>query len=82
MPGWVYLRTGLKAVMPPFEPAPERAQALLESVPVRYLMVENPGELTNFAWRYTAAVLREFPEKWRLVYNSAGDYVRVYEPAP
>ena len=82
MPGWVYLRTGLKAVMPPFEPAPERAQALLESVPVRYLMVENPDELTNFAWRYTAAVLREFPEKWRLVYKSAGDYVRVYEPVP
>ena len=29
-PQWVYLRTGLKAVMPPFELNPERAQKLLE----------------------------------------------------
>ena len=35
-PQWVYLRTGLKAVMPPFELNPERAQNLLDSVPVTY----------------------------------------------
>src|SRR5215831_1822903 len=36
-PQWVYVRTGLKAVMPPFELNPEKAQRLLDSVPVTYL---------------------------------------------
>ena len=40
MPHWVYLRTGLKAVMPPFEPDPVKAQQLLDSVPVSYLILD------------------------------------------
>ena len=34
MPHWVYLRTGNKTVMPPFESDPIKAEQLLESVPV------------------------------------------------
>ena len=34
-PHWAFLRTGRKAVLPPMEVDPERAQFLLDSVPVR-----------------------------------------------
>jgi hypothetical protein len=38
MPHWIYLRTGLKTVMPPFETEPVRAQELLDSVPVTFII--------------------------------------------
>jgi hypothetical protein len=38
-PQWVYLRTGLKAVFPPFDRNSQRAQVMMDSVPVRYAVV-------------------------------------------
>ena len=43
-PQWVYLRSGLKSVFPPFDLDPARAQRLLDSVPVTFLMVDE-GDL-------------------------------------
>ena len=38
-PHWIYLRTKLQTVMPPFEKDVDTAERLLDSVPVRYLFV-------------------------------------------
>lgn len=69
MPHWVYLRTGLKAVMPPYEPDPAKAQHLLDSVPVKYLIVDE--ELAIDTRRYTYPVVRSFPAGWKRVYSAS-----------
>ncbi len=42
-PLWVFLRTGRRSVMPPFERDRVRHQSLLPSVPVDYLIVDSSG---------------------------------------
>jgi hypothetical protein len=76
MPQWVYLRTGLQSVMPPLESDPEYAQALLDSVPVRFLISETPD---IFATRYVDGVVDAHPERWKLVFTAAGGLARIYE---
>ena len=41
MPEWVWLRTGRKSIFPPFDATPDREQADLDSVPVRYIVVDS-----------------------------------------
>ncbi len=67
MPHWVYLRTGNKVVMPPFESDPLKAQQLLESVPVTYLILDEG--LAIDSQRFTKGVVERFPERWRRVYS-------------
>jgi hypothetical protein len=67
-PHWVYLRTGLPTVMPPFEHDPEEAQRLLERVPVDYLLV---GRDVIASERFTVPVVQTFPERWERVYSAA-----------
>lgn len=69
MPHWVYLRTGLKAVMPPFESDPVKAQQLLDSIPVNYLVLDE--ELAVDTRKYTFPVIHNFPDRWKLVYSSS-----------
>ncbi|MBA3966949.1 MAG: hypothetical protein H0X47_14495 [Nitrospirales bacterium] len=69
MPHWMYLRTGLKTVMPPFEADPLKAQALLDSVPVSYLVLDE--ELAVDTKRYMISVVRQFPERWEQVYKDS-----------
>jgi len=69
MPHWVYLRTGLKTVMPPFEPNPVKAQHLLDSVPVSYLIIDEG--LAVDTRKYTLPVVEKFPERWERVYSAA-----------
>jgi hypothetical protein len=68
MPHWAYLRTGLKSVMPPFEADPAVAQRLLDSVPVRFLIVDLG--LAVDSGRYTSGVVAAFPDRWQRVYTS------------
>lgn len=68
MPPWVYLRSGLKSVMPPFDPDPKHAQDLLDSVPVRYLFVDD-GLAVNTR-KYVIPVIEASPDKWRLIYSA------------
>jgi hypothetical protein len=68
-PHWVYLRTGLKAVMPPFETDPAKAQRLLDSVPARYLILDDGLALDTR--KYTAPLVRDFPARWRRVYSDS-----------
>ena len=44
-------------MMPPFELNPERAQKLLDSVPVTYLIFED-----NFTKKYVSLVTQRLPE--------------------
>jgi hypothetical protein len=79
-PQWVYLRTGLRAVMPPYEPGPAAAQRLLDGVPVTFLLVDNLSFL-DVGRRYTRPVLRAFPDRWRLVYTGGAEGPRIYQRA-
>ena len=77
-PHWTYLHTGRKAVMPPLEADPSRAQELLDSVPVAYLLVDDL-EFLDVSRRYAAPVVEEHPLQWRLAYTSPGGHTSVYE---
>jgi hypothetical protein len=68
MPQWVYLRTGLKAVMSPFEANPGVAQRLLDSVPVKYLILDEG--LAIDTKKYMSQVVEQFPELWARVYSA------------
>jgi hypothetical protein len=68
MPQWVYLRTGLKTVMPPFEANPVRAQNLLDSVPVRYVILDELEVEGNFTGKYASPLMQNSPEGWKRVY--------------
>ncbi len=76
MPHWVHLRTGLKTVMPPFEKDVVKAQQLLDSVPVSYLIIGRGGIESE---RYTLPVVQQFPERWEQIYSTPeGDWT-VYQ---
>jgi hypothetical protein len=79
MPQWVYLKTGLKSVMPPFVQNPGTAKRLLDSVPVRYLIIENKSRMGNSARDHMLPMLAAFPEEWRMLYLSEERSVRVFE---
>ena len=80
-PQGAYLRTGLKAILPPFETDAARAQYLLDSAPARYLIVDE-GDYR----KYTARVIAAYPERWRRIYvngsveeNGAPSRFEIYE---
>jgi hypothetical protein len=76
MPQWVHLRTGLPAVMPPFETNGADAQQLIDTVPVAFLIHEPPGIFTH---KYTRQLIIANPAAWQRVFTSAGGLVQVYE---
>jgi hypothetical protein len=73
-PQWVYVRTGLKAVMPPFELDPKRAQQLLDSVPVTYLIYED-----SFTKKYVPLVTRRYPNIWKEIYSDQDGAFKIYQ---
>jgi len=75
-PHWVYLRTGLKAVMPPFENDPARAHQLLDSVPVTYLIT---GKDVIGSERYTYPLVEQFSGEWKRVYTAPESEWAVYQ---
>ncbi|HKV10775.1 MAG TPA: hypothetical protein VJ725_21720 [Thermoanaerobaculia bacterium] len=77
-PEWVYLRTGRKAVFPPFEADPARALGLLDSVPVRYLIADH-FEFLDVIGRYALPAVERFPGGWTLIYASPDDQIRIYQ---
>lgn len=79
MPHWVYVRTRLKTVMPPFEPDPVRVDALLDSVSVNYVVLDatlygKPADTTQ----YVAPVVRNAPDRWERVYFGEGGSTEIY----
>jgi hypothetical protein len=80
MPHWAYLITGAKTVMPPFESDAEQAEALLDAVPVRYIVMDGTDvDIAHLMRRSTAEVLRARPSRWQQVYRASSGLVAVYE---
>jgi hypothetical protein len=77
MPHWVYLRTGLRAVMPPAEGDPSRTLALLDAVPVTYVLA---GGSSAIRWAHELAfpAVRAMPEAWTPVYAAPGETLVIY----
>jgi hypothetical protein len=75
-PHQVYLRTGLRAVYPPFDPNPLRARHQLTGVPVKYVIIDE-FEYRDFSHRYALPAVESDPAAWRLVYSIRD--TRVYE---
>ena len=71
MPHWVYLRTGLKAVMPPFEADPVKAQNLLDSVPAIYVILDEVKAEEDFTGKYASPLVRGSPDRWKRVYSDS-----------
>jgi hypothetical protein len=76
VPHWVYLRTGLKTVMPPMENDPLKEQEMLDSVPVGYLII---GKDVIRSERYTLPAVERFPDRWQRVYSPPGSDFAVYQ---
>ncbi len=76
-PHWFYLKSGIQSVMPPFEIDTNKAQRLLEEVPVRYLVVDSLKYIGNTR-RYALPVVEAFPERWELVYSSINTGSRIF----
>jgi len=74
-PHWIYLRTGLKTVMPPFEHDVANAERLLEDVPVDFLIV---GKDVVGSERYTVPVVTSFRDRWQTVYATSTGSWTVY----
>ena len=78
VPQLAYLRTGRKAVLPPFERDPDTASRLLDEVPVNYLVIDSfrrPG----ISERYAAPLVAQKPQNWRLVFTALDLETHVYE---
>ena len=78
MPESVYLKTGRRAVMPPFEVEPAEAQRLMDTVPVRYLVVDSFGAGVTMVQKYGAPLPRAFPRDWMPVYRAPNDRLVIY----
>jgi hypothetical protein len=76
-PHWIYLRTGLRSVMLPFEPDVREALRLLDSVPVSYLVIDNLAFI-DVSRRYGAPVVAAFPAQWELIEAASNKGSRVY----
>ena len=78
VPHLAYLRTGHKAVLPPLEPDPEKANLLLDEVPVSYLVLDDLGR-PPISENYAAPAVAHCPSNWRLVYSESDGGTKVYE---
>jgi hypothetical protein len=78
VPHLAYLRTGHKAVLPPFERDEQTANRLLAEVPVSYIVIDRFGQ-PGISERYAAPAVAERPENWQLVFTAPDHETRVYE---
>jgi hypothetical protein len=78
MPHWIYLRTGLQAVQPPYVADAGAVQDLVDSVPADYAIVgaerNDEGDLMG---RYLMPAVRKHPDRWQVVYEGQTG-LRVY----
>ena len=73
-PHLLNLRTGHLAVMPPMEADPSRANALMQRVPIDYLIVDEMDFL-DIARRYALPAIESDPASWALVHRVGGTRV-------
>lgn len=77
-PHFFYLRTGLRAILPPMEANLEEERRLLEAVPVSYIIIDELIFL-DVSRRYALPAIASDPRHWRLVHVIDGTktYARV-----
>jgi hypothetical protein len=80
-PYLAYIRTGLPAVMPPYEVDPVRAERLLEQVPVGYVVVDQLLEYLDVARRYAGPVVEGAGDRWALIYALNDSGPKIYQRA-
>src|SRR5204863_1825939 len=73
-PEWVWLRTGRKSIFPPFDANAEREQADLDSVPVRYIVVDSFPQRGVMA-RYVRPLVEKTNSDWRPGYITPNNTV-------
>jgi hypothetical protein len=76
-PHWAYLKTGLRAIMPPFEPDVRKAQRLIDSVPAIYLVLDSL-DFIDITKRYAEPLVSAYPNRWELVYSSVNKHSRIF----
>jgi hypothetical protein len=76
MPHQAHLRTGLKAVKPPFERDPAAALALLESVPIAYLIVD--GRSGSFTRVFGRPAIELAQDRWEQVFVDVDGEVETF----
>jgi hypothetical protein len=76
-PHLAYIRTGLPAVMPPYEIDPVKAERLLEQVPVGYVVVDKL-EFLDVGRRYAAPAVERARDRWPLIYATNDSGPRIY----
>jgi hypothetical protein len=79
-PHLAYLRTGMPAIMPPYERNAAAAAELLAGVPVTYLVVDQLSFL-DVSRRYAAPVTRAVAAEWPLIYARNDSGPRIYRRA-
>jgi hypothetical protein len=80
-PHLTYIHTGRKAVMPPLEADLDKAQALLDSVPVSYVVIDELG-FVDTTTRYTRPMVLAHPELWEQVYSVPEHGLEIYHRRP
>jgi hypothetical protein len=81
IPERVWLLTGRKSIFPPFDVTPERAQVDLDSVPVRYIIVDSFRlPLMGVMTRYVRPLVEKTNSHWRPIYVTPNN--TVYERLP
>ena len=70
-PHFFYLRTGLRAILPPMEADPARARRLLEMVPASYVIVDKL-DFVDVSRRYARPAVEGDPTHWRVVHSKDG----------
>jgi hypothetical protein len=81
VPHLSYLRTGRLSVLPPLEPRPDSALALMAQVPVSYVVLDDFDE-PGVSRRYAGPAVASRPDQWRLAYTAPGGRARVFERVP
>jgi hypothetical protein len=75
---WIYLRTGLKSVLPPLEANAEKAQNLLNAGPVKYLLLEKDEDKLEMK-RYVSPIIENARNRWKLVFSTSDGELEIYE---
>jgi len=76
-PHKMYLSTGVKSIMPPFENDPVKADRLLRDAGVTYVVLDNFG-FVSISPRYARPAIQQHPAHWELVYTVPAKDMQIY----
>jgi hypothetical protein len=77
-PHYLYLRSGRKTVIPPYESNLDRIQLLLDSVPASYLIADDLGLMEHVASKVVDNVTRRYPRQWKIATITLDPKIVVY----